>query len=216
MSVFPDHGGGNMCPENIRPGEYPPRDHVPRDYLPRRISASRDNPPWEDAPGKICASRDDPPTEIICPGALFLGKSKNTFILKVSIYFNNWRPLLNKTTNNATGINFSVIFVGSNDFDMTLVFTSLNVCDDLILCKGFFHLDSIQLDCRNPFVLGSASKTSLYIHSRLEMVSLSKFYINTFVQCYYLDRIDRFIQCDLKIFLSWYIIFVSWWIHYWG
>ena len=139
-----------------------PREHVPRDYLLRRISASRDNPPWEDAPGKICASRDDPPTEIICPGALFLGKSKNTFILKVSIYFNNWRPLLNKTTNNATRINFSVIFVGSNDFDMTLVFTSLNVCDDLILCKGFFHLDSIQLDCRNPFVLGSPSKTSLY------------------------------------------------------
>ena len=54
---------------------------------------------------------------------------------------------------------------------MTRAFTSLNVCDDLVLCKGFFHLDSIQLDCRNPFVLGSPSKTSLYINSKLVMAS---------------------------------------------
>ena len=61
-------GGGNMCPENIRPGEYPPREHVPRDYFPRRISASRENPPREYAPRRIFASRDHPPTEIIRPG----------------------------------------------------------------------------------------------------------------------------------------------------
>ena len=57
-----------MCPENIRPGEYPPREHVPRDYLPRRISASRENLPREHAPRRIFASRDHPPTEIIRPG----------------------------------------------------------------------------------------------------------------------------------------------------
>ena len=56
-------GGGNMCPENIRPGEY-----LPRDYSPRRISASRENLPREHAPRRIFASRDHPPTEIIRPG----------------------------------------------------------------------------------------------------------------------------------------------------
>ena len=39
---------------------------------------------------------------------------------------------------------------------------------------------------------------SLYTNSKLEMAFLSQYYINTFVQYYFLDRIDRLIQCDVK------------------
>ena len=51
--------GGNMCPENIRPGEYLPREHVPQDYLPRRLSTSRENEPREHAPPEIISLNNE-------------------------------------------------------------------------------------------------------------------------------------------------------------
>ena len=88
---------------------------------------------------------------------------------------------------------------------MTLAFTSLNVWDDLVLCRGFFHLESIHLACRNPrlrhIICTRIFIKNFSVHTfQIEMASLSQFYINTSLQCYCLDRIDRFIQYDLKIF----------------